>query len=183
MNVETLLYKKLYLFVKETASDIWHATHVTMNALHIANEEFKDVDHLKLMIVSMLHDVSAREQLTVFLQYIIHTFSFSYVIENLLNIIDSVSFTKQILFQTFEYQLGETDLIILNVLRDADRIEALGIQGLKRLQDYGIERIIEHCHFKLLRLYPDGFIVTRTGREIAQPLHQEIVAFIANPLN
>jgi hypothetical protein len=40
------------------------------------------------------------------------------------------------------------------------------------------EDVVKHCHEKLLKLYPDNFIRTKTGRELAVGLHEEIVEYV-----
>ena len=39
--------------------------------------------------------------------------------------------------------------------------------------------VVQHCHDKLLRLLPEGYIKTAAGRALAAPLHEEIVRFVA----
>lgn len=38
--------------------------------------------------------------------------------------------------------------------------------------------VLQHCHEKLAVLLPGGYIKTRKGRELAEPLHAEILAFM-----
>jgi len=74
--------------------------------------------------------------------------------------------------------------IYLVVIRDADRIQALGEKGLERCLQLAKARGMtdrdgkinawDHCREKLLRLMPERFIVTPRGRELAQPGHDWI---------
>lgn len=79
-----------------------------------------------------------------------------------------------------------TDNAYLNFVRDADRIMAIGLEdGIRRCRAYAfafeencdekkaLAHVINHCHEKLLRLYPERFIITKTARGIAKPLHEE----------
>lgn len=79
-----------------------------------------------------------------------------------------------------------TDNAYLNFVRDADRIMAIGLEnGIRRCKAYAfafeencdedkaLDHVINHCHEKLLRLYPEKFIITKTARTIAKPLHEE----------
>lgn len=93
---------------------------------------------------------------------------------------------------TYENELADNYKLILQIVRDADRIQAIGKEGIHRCYRYTkaanknitdenviADLVIQHCHDKLLRLYRDpGFIVTPRGRQIAEPLHQEMVTII-----
>ena len=224
------LFEALKAFVKFStlnfdASHNWvHALEVTKNALLIANDsEFSQINTHKLLIASMLHDVCddkykdksiSNLQLQQFIESIVPTVtklqdfpnssgsSNDYVAE-VLNIIGSVSFSKQVKKQTHELTLNPSDLLILKILRDADRIEAIGMKGIQRCYVYTKENlskdsqnesdskrlktatqseldrlVIQHCHEKLLKLYEERYISTDAGRAIALPLHKEVVDFV-----
>jgi HD superfamily phosphodiesterase len=76
------------------------------------------------------------------------------------------------------------DQLYTVVIRDADRIQALGEKGIQRCIDLGKARGLSdhetkvntwvHCKEKLLRLMPEKFIVTPRGRWLAQPGHDYI---------
>ncbi len=76
---------------------------------------------------------------------------------------------------------------ILNIVSDADRLEALGTIGISRCETYTRENggrvpedVIVHCHEKLLRILPEGFIKTEYGKLLAQPLHDQIVEYVSS---
>jgi len=97
-------------------------------------------------------------------------------------------------------QLDKVNQYYRDIVSDADKILAIGKKGLERCYQYGeayfidknkdlindkIElhnkvqkHVLQHCHDKLKRLYPENFIRTPEGRKIAQPLHQEIIDYI-----
>ena len=77
---------------------------------------------------------------------------------------------------------------ILDIVSDADRIEALGINGIIRTEIFekkhkNSANVIKHCYDKLLRLLPDGFIKTSHGKILARPLHLEVVNYVESKKN
>jgi len=182
---------KLYNFVKDSTSsfdeshDINHAFAVYINTMLIANENM-EIDILTY--TSMLHDVCdhkypqsiKKEKLIEFINQELGEQKCNRVIK----IIDNISFSKQIkgLRETLNYP----DNIYLDIISDADRLEAIGQVGLDRCIAYtkatnGLipEDVIKHCHEKLL-LLKDHYIVTKKGKELAQPLHEVIENYISN---
>ena len=82
--------------------------------------------------------------------------------------------------------LGSTGLLVRNIISDADKIDGLGIIGLQRCQRYTkncyqnisqldlIKKVHEHANEKLLRLKTE-FIKTEYGKQLAAPLHDEMI--------
>lgn len=201
------LLEKLIEFAKESTkafddSHNWiHALEVTRNALKITKEIVSTprINIVQVLVLAMLHDVCdhkykelsiTKDQLIQF----IDTLTQTYPIINssrAMKIIDSISYSKQVKKTTFENELTSEELEVLHILRDADRIEAIGARGIERCYQFtqqanpGLDEaavkadVIQHCHEKLLRLYPENFISTPGGRKIAAPLHQEMIAFVA----
>lgn len=181
---------KLYNFVKDSTSsfdeshDINHAFAVYINTMLIATENMElDI----LTYASMLHDVCdhkypesiKKEKLIEFINQELDEQKCKRVIK----IIDNISFSKQIkgLRETLKYP----DNIYLDIISDADKLEAIGQIGLDRCIAYtkatgGIipDDVIKHCHEKLL-LLKDHYIVTKKGKELAQPLHKVIENYIS----
>lgn len=101
----------------------------------------------------------------------------------ILLIINNISFSKE---ESGKLEtIPEQFLDYLQCVSDADKLEALGKKGIERCKIYTISRgrkvpddVIKHCHEKLLRLLPEGFIKTKLGRELAEPLHHEIVNYV-----
>jgi len=101
--------------------------------------------------------------------------------------ISRMSFSKQTADTT---AVSDEDAGVIDALRDADRIEALGNVGLARCRAYTQSRnpdastaeiealVVKHCHEKLLRLLPEGFIVTSAGKALAKEGHDIIVEFV-----
>ena len=109
--------------------------------------------------------------------------------DQVLLIIENVSFSKEDkLRKATEGKLRIAENVpkelhpYLIALRDADRLEAIGPEGIRRCQVFTESRggkvpedVVVHCHEKLLRLYNEHFICTEEGRRLAEPLHEDIV--------
>jgi len=111
-------------------------------------------------------------------------------------LIDAVSWSKQDKARTLHQpeaptDMSEQDRRYLDILRDADRLTALGlVNGIGRCRAYVqalhpdtsdadvTKLVVQHCHDKLLRMLPEKFIVTCHGQALAAPLHQELVEWV-----
>ena len=169
-----------------------HALQVCKTSLDIAKENYPSIDTTLLSICALVHDVcdhkfinseSKTKELYNFLCQRLDKEK----TERVMRITDLVSFSK-------EKKKGSTlegeDELIRMIVADADRIEALGIVGIKRCYLYtkgankehkfeeNLKDLIKHAYDKLLRLYPEGYIKTKRGREIAEPLHKETLEII-----
>lgn len=115
----------------------------------------------------------------------------------ILDIISRVSFSKEIKSQRrgWEVILGTDGLIVRNIVSDADKLEAIGKIGMERcigftkekyLKDHGtdipydilVKMVREHADEKLLKL-AHGYILTEPGKQMAEPLHQQMVDMLA----
>ena len=115
-----------------------------------------------------------------------------------MKIIDYVSYSKEkkaIDNNTpidFSKELGYLNATVRDIVSDADKCEAIGQLGLYRCIEYTQHvykqknqtdmpydclksDVINHSNDKLLRL-KDGFIRTKTGKIMAEKLHDEFVA-------
>jgi HD superfamily phosphodiesterase len=203
-----LLFDELLEFVEKSTKNFddshnyKHALNVTKNSLIIGKDyqnknEWKD--HRLLLICSMLHDVcdTKYKHLSIseneLRSFVLQQTRSEDETTRIIKIIESVSYSKQIKSLTYESELSEEDKLVLYILRDADRIEAIGLAGIERCRIYTIQSnphilgindinklVLQHCHEKLLKLYTDYFIVTDKGREIAEPLHIEMMDYVNN---
>lgn len=105
------------------------------------------------------------------------------LLNDVLEIIENISYSNQ--KNNIINYIKKENIPIIHAIRDADRIQALGYIGLQRCIDYTKsingkipEDVIKHCNNKLLKLYPENYIVTKMGREIAKPLHDYIVKYV-----
>jgi uncharacterized protein len=179
-------------FVKENTKsfdeshDVNHALAVYKNALHIARVEYPQFDNEILEFSSLLHDVCdhkykdsiPKEQLNLF----IHDSLPKEKADAVIDIINNISYSQQI--KGKRKTLNHPYNIYQDILSDADKLEALGEIGLRRCILYTEsingkvpQDVIKHSHEKLLRL-KDNFIVTKTGKQLAEPLHKVIQDYV-----
>lgn len=184
--------KSLDNFVKESTKDFdeshnhEHAEIVYLHTMDIAKSLGKPYAEDILTYASKLHDVRDHKYPNSISQEKLQTFVYQELGQikgnKILNIIENVSYSKEVAGKC--PNLGELEEY-LTIIRDADRLEALGDIGLKRaIQITEIrggkipEDVIKHAYEKLLRLYPEYYIKTSRGRELALPRHQIIVNYV-----
>lgn len=183
-----------------------HANKVYENTMKIARaminkdkEKGKEYDEGILTYASKLHDVCdhkypnsiSREALIDFIKSAFWDVRSHYVID----IIENISFSKEFSGKCHDFSEvmishknnnGWTSLQeYITIVADADRLEAIGNIGITRCEQFirarggkVPENVVQHCYDKLLRLYDDHYIKTDYARELALPLHQEIVAYV-----
>lgn len=188
-----------------------HMENVAINSITILsrmnidlNEKFMNI----LVLSSWLHDVNDHKYSNNYL--ITQMFNFlkglDFIDDNdiqlVLNIIDNISFSKECRLkkkninveETWLNLLGEKGLLIRNIVSDADKLEALGKQGIERCIKYSKEyyknkygknpthdeiimMVKNHANEKLLIL-KDEYIRTKPGKQLAIPLHNELEKII-----
>jgi uncharacterized protein len=172
----------------DDSHNVCHAQAVTKTTHQIMKSLGTPYDEHFVSMVAMLHDVCdhkypesiKRSELSDFIKLHLSDEQAKYA--DL--IIDNVSYSKEA--KGLRENLPEPYNTYLTALSDADRLEAIGKIGIVRCETFTREHggkvpddVIKHCHEKLLRLLPDGFIKTEYGRKLAEPLHQEIVDYVA----
>ena len=140
-----------------------------------------------VMIVRWLHDVRDHKYSNSITQEELESFIHQVDSDNIdviCKIIANISWSKVARGQRELFE--EPYQTVLDIVSDADRLEALGKNGIERCDIFIREHggsvpvdVIIHCHKKLLRILPEGFIKTSYGKKLAQPLHQEIVDYIS----
>jgi uncharacterized protein len=173
-----------------------HALAVTLNAIEIMGNApscdeigFLPRDIIKrimnVVFISMLHDVCDHKypdsiphsDLEEYCQII--SSDYAMYLEIIVNV--SWSKEKKGLRKSFNSYWAN----ILNIVSDADRIEAIGKIGVERCIAYTIATggnvptdVITHYHEKLRLLYEDNYIRTEYGRKMALPRHLEMKQII-----
>ncbi len=169
----------------DESHDWRHAVRVARNAMRICRATpgtARTPVEKQVLYLALLHDVCdhkypssiPRAELTAF----ITTHLPMYV--DIDAMIEQISFSKQV--------MGTPVDPVVDIVRDADRLEALGEVGIRRCETLVRARggtvpddVIVHCFDKLLRLY-DGFIVTDMGRQLAVAGHNYVIAYVTENL-
>jgi len=114
-------------------------------------------------------------------------------ISSVILICDSVSYSKEtrhgIDYSIFDKSSPKYGRLIRDIVSDADKLEAIGMVGIKRCWMYSKEKnnlmdetnvqneVTKHLKNRLLGLYP-GYFRTEVGLRMAKPLHDELVEYI-----
>ncbi|GGG13470.1 phosphohydrolase [Dokdonia pacifica] len=197
----TISFVKRTLANAEGGHDWFHIERVYKNALLIAKGE--PVDGLTVALGALLHDIADSKFFNgdetiapkMASEFLLSQNTDSVVIEHVIQIIKNISFKGGNKEQTFTSPE-------LDVVQDADRLDALGAIGIARTFNYGgfknrklydpsIEPqldmtpaeykastapTINHFYEKLLLL--KDRMNTKTGRSIAEKRHQYMEAFL-----
>lgn len=192
----------VYEFVKlhtahfDASHGLDHALAVVDNCMKIMENDHEIVEkltlypNLRILIVygAYLHDVRDHKygdmcvSEAVFNDFVKEVIPDDY--ENLLRIIDYISYSKEC--KGLTPILPEPYQTALTVIRDADRIEAIGYTGIQRCVIYTMEKggnkedVIQHIQDKLIKLLPMDYIRTNYGKKMALPLHQEMVQYLSD---
>jgi len=197
----TISFVKRTLANAEGGHDWFHIERVYKNAVLIAKGE--DVDPLIVALGALLHDIADSKFFNgdetiapkMASEFLLSQNTDSVIIEHVIQIIKNISFKGGNKEQTFTSPE-------LDVVQDADRLDALGAIGIARTFNYGgfknrklydpsIEPqldmtpeeykastapTINHFYEKLLLL--KDRMNTKTGRSIAEKRHQYMEAFL-----
>ena len=191
---------KVLDFVKKNTT-MFDESHNWIHAIRVAYNSTKILNNKHVLYLALLHDVCDhkypnsidRSKLTEF----IHDNLAEY--KQIDSMIDEISFSKQ-----SKSQRSVSDNIhgvshsgnilnemndIIDAVRDGDRLEALGLVGIRRCEQFVISKngkipddVITHCYDKLLKLLPCGYITTQKGKEMAKSLHNDIVQYVIDNL-
>ena len=206
MNKQEIIQKTI-VFVKDTLTDAegghdwWHIYRVWKSAKHIAQHE--DVDIFIVELGALLHDIAdskfhggdeqvGPQKAREFLQSIQID---AQVIDHIEKIISNISFKGGRLPQNFKSPE-------LDVIQDADRLDAIGAIGIARTFNYGGHKgrtiynpeikpnlqlskeeyknseapTLNHFYEKLLLL--KDRMNTQTGKEMAEKRHDFMLTFL-----
>lgn len=192
-------YDRVFRFVTESTKDFddshneKHAKEVRDLSLEIANGEKDRLNICTFTIeaLALLHDVRDHKYPNSItedelIRFMIKEFGEERAL-HIRELIDNVSFSKESkgLCKTFPDQDN------LAIVRDADRIQALGELGFMRCVKFiesnnptytsteVMKSFVQHAYEKLLRLLPEGYIVTETGKKLAKEAHESMESIVA----
>ena len=202
---KTAKYVKDVLKNAESGHDWYHVQRVLNNAQYIAEQEANGADRLIISLGALLHDIAdskfyngdesigpkkAREFLTEL-----------NVEEDIIHHVEQI--IKHLSYKnTFDSPLKPFSSIELDIIQDADRLDAIGAIGIARAFNYGgfknrpiydpeiaVEThlskesykksqgpTINHFYEKLLLL--KGLMNTTTGKQMAEERHQFMLKFL-----
>lgn len=190
--IKCIEFVRISTLVFDKSHNVEHAICVLRNASKINNSQMNDP--LELIFVCLLHDVCdhkypesiSKDELREFIK---QTLNNDYA-DSIIKIIDNISFSKEKKGKCDTTNFTDDEVSILQIVRDADRLEAIGKVGIDRCfqftvaknpdktKEENLDDVVEHCHEKLLTLLPDGYITTPIGKKMALPLHLEIVEWV-----
>ena len=199
--LKTIDFVKISLSEAEGGHDWWHIYRVWKTATHIA--QFEEVDMFIVELGSLLHDIAdskfhngdeeiGPQKAKIFLESLKVE---NEIIIHVINIIDNISFKGGKLTQKFKSPE-------LDVIQDADRLDALGAIGIARTFNYGGFKgrtiynpeikpnlhltkeeyknsdapTLNHFYEKLLLL--KDRMNTDTGRKMAEERHDFMVSYL-----
>ncbi len=195
-NIKSLEHKLKERFYGEaTGHDYFHILRVRDLALHICQEE-KGCDKEFVELLSLLHDVNdhkfqneTSDSLETIVAKFLEGFHLNKEIQNRL-----VAYIPKISFSKNKDEKEDVPLAV-KIVRDADRLDAIGAIGVARAFAYGgkknqpiylgddttLPTTIQHFYDKLLQL--PSFMHTETGRKLAKERFNFMEAFLKQFFN
>lgn len=209
LSHEVAHFVKISCVGRDASHGFEHAQAVVRNAVVIAGAlPDMSIDDMRIIILAAwLHDVADHKyDQDGTLKKNVEKFLLKHAPQDyqlILNIIDRVSYSKEVKARSqatidWHIVLGDRGMRLRDIVSDADKLEALGRQGLERCklyaQHYYAEKygkeitpellskyVHDHAEEKLLRL-KDHFIRTEPGKRLAEPLHGELIEALAELL-
>lgn len=186
-----------------------HVIKVTHNALILAKaSNIINTTDLKIIVLAALgHDIWDHKYIKddqiynikfLFDQDLLDLGILAMQRDLIIRIIDTISFSKEYKMrlnnEKFNFEVPEEKL--RNIVSDADKLEALGINSIKRMIDYEInsnshtvsidqhiQHITNHCKEKLYLLIKENYIKTPYAIKLATPLLLEMQEIVDNKVN
>lgn len=188
--------KLVYAHMLEYTTN-WDSTHnyvhidrVIQNLIQMMKPDDKDIIDFELVLFSaILHERYDSKYEVTPQQYDALPYKYKDPLKcmRLIRIIQNVSYSKEKAGKREEFEAP--DDYHLDLVSDADRLDAIGVRGIQRCQQYqehknpnaspeDIRRLVrEHYEEKLCRLYP-LFFRTNAGLEMAKKLDREMVEYM-----
>lgn len=172
-HMEKVMFTSLQIYKQEEKKHNWTSNDqkvvIYAASLHdVCDHKYEPIEELRKRMKTFLHKQLGNNDAI-----------------RVLNIIDRISYSKENKGLIDWGTLGK-DLLLRNIVSDADKLEAIGKIGIIRCVQYIheknptitpedlVKKVEGHCHEKLFRL-KDEFIRTEYGKKMAEPLHQELL--------
>lgn len=173
-----------------------HMHKISRLSMYIAANEGIGKNELldDILVVSWLHDVNDHkynndDQAKLLDEFL--TLNFIEKKHYYMNIIERISYSKEVKYGSTNWihELGEKGVLIRNIVSDADKIDALGENGIRRCIEFGfhinpnaskeehIQRVTNHAQEKLLKIL-DNYIRTETGKRLAKDEHSGMIEIL-----
>lgn len=186
-----------YMSRYDSSHDFNHVKRVQNNALHILSQETRDADQTGLsrydrhavILASVLHDVGDRKYAkagenaeSLISEVLLRNNCPPDFATKVVAIVQHVSYSNEIrrpeAVRAIRKQYPELDIV-----QDADRLDAIGAIGIARTFTYGgavrpdtgLDGTLDHFTEKLERL--EGMMKTETGRQMARERTERLTIF------
>lgn len=176
-GIEVLSFVKEHTKIFDETHNWQHAVQVALNSCQILNT--RDVLYLALLHDVCDHKYPESLERELLSKWIMRNLKINEKRRRMIDtMIDQVSFSKQ-------KKSGDMSKVhpVLEAVRDGDRMEAIGEIGIFRCEEFTRLRggkvpqdVVQHCHDKLLRLMPEGYIVNKTSEVVRR--HNVILDYV-----
>ena len=192
------LFREFYTD-RDISHGLEHVIKVAYNALYIAYQYNQiSIEEYNIILISALgHDIwdhkYVKDPDTIierFITVLRWANVSNYVIRSCIDIIDTISLSKELENGRSLYAiLPERLLLLRNIVSDADKLESLGAicvyrmvhYELNTIKDVDLDHIVRHIKehsTKLYKIYTEGYMNTRIGKILAKPKYIELYEII-----
>jgi HD superfamily phosphodiesterase len=194
---------KLFYKSRDKSHDWNHVQNVKNNSIMLMKEQNFDKNNIDIVIIaSLAHDIWDHKYLSskcegekLKLDFIKILRNYDYddkTINIIISIIDNISFSKEIVLRNKnkKLELPKNILKLRNIVSDADKLEALGEEGIQRMIDYRIYKdntdimkdIRSHFNNKLKYMVRDNYIINSVAKKLGMIKIKEMEVIINDEL-
>lgn len=181
---------------RDKSHDWYHVKNVYHNAMVISGWFLLTEEELDIIRISCLsHDIwdskyvktdeKINEKKKMFCK-LLNSYNYNnIIINNILDIVDTISFSKEKEFKN--NNLSDKLVLLRNIVSDADKLESLGIHGIERMIDYNLnncnsknikEDITDCYNNRILEIINNNYLKTDYGKHIGFVKFKEMESII-----